>query len=68
MGQAKWDRKMMASRSEMPQQTATTGLPVHDCQFRTARTGQDFNVDMPRQIFQDFRDRRARADYALIQH
>jgi hypothetical protein len=36
MGQAKWDRKMMACRSEMLQ-TARAGLPAHDCQYGTAR-------------------------------
>jgi hypothetical protein len=29
---------------------ARTGLPVHDSQYRT---GQDFNVGLPRQDFQD---------------
>jgi hypothetical protein len=57
MGQAKWDRKMMACRSEMPGQTARTGLPVHDCQNMIAsirlHPGQDFSVGLPRQDFQD---------------
>ncbi len=53
MGQAKWDRKMMARRSEMTVHTARTGLPVHDCQYRTARTGLQCTVGLPRQEFQD---------------
>jgi hypothetical protein len=47
MGQAKWDRKMMACRSEMPGQ---------DCQYMIASKGppgQDFSVGLPRQDFQD---------------
>jgi hypothetical protein len=57
MGQAKWDRKMMACRSEMPGKTDRTGLAVQDCQYMIAsiglHPGQDFSVGMPRQDFQD---------------
>jgi hypothetical protein len=49
MGQAKRDRKMVACRSEMPGQTASTymiaSIGLH--------TGQDFSVGLPRQDFQD---------------
>jgi hypothetical protein len=66
-GQAKWNRKMMACRSEMPGQTARTGLPVHDCQYRTVpKTGLQCRSAKTGLPGHDFRDRRARADFAVI--
>jgi hypothetical protein len=67
--QAKRNRKMMACRSKMPGQTARTGLPVHGCQYRTARTGLQCRSAKTGLPEHDFRDRRARAfcsDIALI--
>jgi hypothetical protein len=54
MGQAKWDRKMMACRSEMPGQTVRAGL-----QCRTAKTGRD-KTSRTRLQGQDFKDKTSR--------
>ncbi len=69
MGQALWDRKMLACRSEMPGQTARTGLPVHEHQYRTTRTGLQYRSAKTGLPGRNFNNRRARAfyyDIALI--
>ncbi len=56
MRKAKRDRKMMTCKSEMSEQTVKTGLPVHNCWYRTARTrlpGRGSSAVLLRQEFQD---------------
>jgi hypothetical protein len=43
-----------------------TGLPVHNCQYRTARTGLQCRTAKTGLPGHDFRDSAARADFAMI--
>jgi hypothetical protein len=70
--QPKWDKQTgqeddgMHNRNAMT--TARTGLPVHDCQYRTARTGLQCRSAKIELLGHDFRDRRARADFTMLKH
>jgi hypothetical protein len=47
-------------------QTVRTGLPVHACQYRTARTRLQRRTAKTGLLGNDFRDRTARADFAMV--
>jgi hypothetical protein len=59
---------MMVYRSIMLGQTARKGLPVHDCKYKTARTGlqrQTAKTGLPGHNFEDSSQSRFCHDIAL---